>query len=109
MALPKFTLYKHVKVRSGWRYCKAALYPNGKIKPHVVIVSGVEETHREGAYYLNHNNTWTPASEDPQEAVRERLKRRSTAEYHRLHGTAAPEARVKKAPVGVTLQSAVDA
>lgn len=107
MALPKFTLYKHVKLKSGWRYCKAAWYPNGKIKPHVVIVGAVEETHRDGAYYLNHNNAWIPVGEDPQEAVRERLKRRSTAEYHRLHGTAPPE--VKKASLGVTLQMAIDA
>ena len=66
MALPKLTLYKHVKLRlSGWRYCKAALYPNGKIKPHIVIVRGVEETHRDGAYYLSHNKAWIPVGEEP--------------------------------------------
>lgn len=106
MAIPKFTLYKHVKLQSGWRYCKAAWYPNGKIKPHVVIVRGAEETHRDGAYYLSHNNTWIPVGDEPQQAVRERLKRRSTAEYHRLHGTAPPEA--KGASRGVTLQTAID-
>jgi integrase/recombinase XerD len=107
MALPKFTLYKHIKLKSGWRYCKAAWYPNGKIKPHVVFVSGVEETHRDGAYYLSHNNTWILVGENPQDAVKERLKQRSTAEYHRLHGTVPPD--LKKASVGITLQMAVDA
>lgn len=35
-----------------WRYCKAAWYSNGKVKPNVVIVESKEETHREGSYYL---------------------------------------------------------
>ena len=78
MALPKLTLYEHVKLDSGWRYCKAALYPNGKIKPHVVIVRGAEETHRDGTYFLSHNNRWIPVGGEPQEAVRERLKWRTT-------------------------------
>lgn len=57
MAIPKFTLYKHVKLDSGWRYCKAAWHTNSKVKHNVVLVNGVEETHREGSYYLSHNNT----------------------------------------------------
>lgn len=107
MAQPKCTLYKHVKLKSGWRYCKVPLYPNGKIKPHVVIVGGVEETHRDGAYYLSHNNTWIPFGEGPQEAVRERLKRQSAAEYHRLRGIAPPQP--KQSSLGITLQMAMDA
>jgi hypothetical protein len=36
MAQPKYTLYKYVKFKDGtWRYKKAALYSNGKIKPDV--------------------------------------------------------------------------
>ena len=48
MALPKFTIYKHVKLEYGWRYCKAAFHSNRKIKPDVVVVHGFEETHRRG-------------------------------------------------------------
>ena len=43
MALPKYTIYKHVKLEYGWRYCKAAFHSNGKIKPDIVVVRGVEE------------------------------------------------------------------
>ncbi len=64
MAIPKFTLYKHVKLDSGWRYCKAAWHTNSKVKPDVVLVNGVEETHREGSYYLSHNNSWIPGGDD---------------------------------------------
>jgi hypothetical protein len=37
----------------GWRYCKAAFCSNGKIKPNIVIVGGVEEKHTEERYFLN--------------------------------------------------------
>lgn len=109
MALPKFTIYKHVKLEYGWRYCKAAFHSNRKIKPDIVVVNGVEETHREGAYYLNHNQTWIPVGEDAKEAAKERLKRLNSAEYHRLNGTAAPDAKPRKMPTGIPVQIAVDA
>jgi len=109
MALPKFTIYKHVKLEYGWRYCKAAFHSNGKIKPDIVVVNGVEKTHHEGAYYLNHNQTWIPVGEDAKEAAKERLKRLNSAEYHRLNGTTAPEARPRKTPTGIPLQIAIDA
>jgi hypothetical protein len=60
----KFSIYKYVKLDGkGWRYARAAYHPNGKIKPHVVLVKGVngramEEKHTEGSYFLNFNNTW---------------------------------------------------
>jgi hypothetical protein len=38
----KLSIYKYVRTDKGWRYCKAAFHPNGKIKPNVVVVSGVE-------------------------------------------------------------------
>jgi hypothetical protein len=53
-----FSVYKYCKTKLGWRYCKAAFHPNGKIKPNVVIVSGVEEKHAEGRYFLNFNGQW---------------------------------------------------
>jgi hypothetical protein len=54
----KLTIYKYVRTGKGWRYCKAAFHPNGKIKPNAVVVSGVEEKHTEGRYFLNFNNEW---------------------------------------------------
>jgi hypothetical protein len=54
----KLSIYKYVRTHKGWRYCKAAFHPNGKIKPNVVVVSGVEEKHTEGRYFLNFNNEW---------------------------------------------------
>ena len=109
MALPKFTIYKHIKLEYGWRYCKAAFHSNRKIKPDIVVVNGVEQAHSEGAYYLNHNKTWIPVGEDAKEAEKERRKRLNSAEYHRLNGITAQEARPRKTPTGIPLQIAIDA
>ena len=46
--MAKLSIYKYVRTDKGWRYCKAAFHPNGKIKPNVVFVSGVEENTRRG-------------------------------------------------------------
>jgi len=43
---------KRVQTANGSRYCPAVLAANGRIKPNVVLVNGVEERHSEGAYYL---------------------------------------------------------
>ncbi len=59
MAQSKFTIYKYVKLKNGsWRYCRAAFYSNGKIKPNRRIVGGKEDEHTEGAYYLHHKKQW---------------------------------------------------
>jgi hypothetical protein len=42
MPQPKFQLYKHIKISGKWRYCRAASYSNGKVKPHVVVVGAQE-------------------------------------------------------------------
>jgi hypothetical protein len=101
--------YNTVVLEYGWRYCKAAFHSNGKIKPDIVVVNGVEKAYREGAYYLNHNQMWIPVGEDAKEAEKERRKRLNSAEYHRLNGITAPEARSKKTPTGIPLQMAIDA
>ena len=43
MAQPKYTIYKYVRLKGGWRYCPAALYANHTTKPDVTIVGGKEE------------------------------------------------------------------
>ena len=51
MPQPKFQLYKHIKISGKWRYCRAAIYSNGKVKLHVVVVCGQEEKHEEGSLW----------------------------------------------------------
>jgi integrase/recombinase XerD len=45
-------LTKRVQTPLGWRYCTVVLSANGRVKPDLVIVTGKQETHKEGAYYL---------------------------------------------------------
>jgi integrase len=45
-------LTKRVQTPHGWRYCTVVLSANGRVKPDVVLVNGQQETHKEGAYYL---------------------------------------------------------
>ena len=100
MAQSKFTLYKYFKLVGGsWRYCKAAFYANGKIKPNRCIVDGKEEEHPEGAYYLYHKKNWIPAGTDALEAQRRRNARLDEEEFKRLEGTVP----VQKATVEPTL------
>jgi len=87
MAQSKFTLYKYIKLAGGcWRYCRAAFYSNGKIKPNRCIVGGKEEEHPEGAYYLYHRNQWIPVGADALEAQLKRNARLDSEEFQRLGG-----------------------
>ena len=79
-----FSIYQYCKTNSGWRYCKAAFRSNGKIKPNVVIASGVEEKHTEGRYFLNFNGQWIDAGVGALEAQRRRQLRLNQIEYERL-------------------------
>src|ERR1700693_5976385 len=45
-------LTKRVQTPHGWRYCRVVLSANGRVKPDLVIVNDKQETHKEGAYYL---------------------------------------------------------
>jgi hypothetical protein len=81
MPQPKFQLYKHIKISGSWRYCRAAIYSNGKVKPHVVVVGGQEDKHEEGSYCIRHKNSWIEAGSDPLEAQRMRSKLVDQAEY----------------------------
>ena len=81
MPQPKFQLYKHCKIDGQWRYCRAAVFSNNKIKPHVVIVGGREEKNEEGTYCIRHKNSWIDAGTDPLEAQRLRSKLLDQVEY----------------------------
>src|SRR5271168_2221384 len=90
----KFSIYKYCKTDVGWRYCKAAFYPNGKIKPNIVLVRGTEEKHAEGSYFLNFNGRWIAVGDHASEAQRKRMLRLNQLEYARLSGrslTTAPD------------------
>jgi len=52
MANREVNLTKRVQTPQGWRYCRVLLSANGRVKPDAVIVSGKQERHPEGAYYL---------------------------------------------------------
>jgi integrase/recombinase XerD len=45
-------LTKRVHTAKGMRYCPVVLAANGRVKPDLVIVNGLQERHLEGAYYL---------------------------------------------------------
>ena len=49
----RVSVWKYVRIGKKWRYCKAAVGKNGKIKPDWVIVRGKEEHHPEGNFYLH--------------------------------------------------------
>jgi integrase/recombinase XerD len=86
ISVAKLTLYKYVRTERGWRYCKAVFHPNGKIKPNVVVVGGVEEKHTEGRYFLNSNDRWIDVGTDAIDAQRKRLLLLNQIEYARLSG-----------------------
>jgi len=44
---------KRVQTPQGVRYCPVVLSANGRIKPDAVLVSGKEQRHPEGAYYIS--------------------------------------------------------
>ena len=50
-------LTKRVKTARGLRYCAVARFANGRVKPDIVLLNGIEERHPEGAYYLEWRET----------------------------------------------------
>jgi hypothetical protein len=84
ISVAKLAIYKYVRTDKGWRYRKAAFHPNGKIKPNVVVVGGVEEKDSEGKYFLNCNNRWIDVGTGALDAQRKRLLLLNQMEYARL-------------------------
>ena len=46
---------KRIDAPEGKRYCPVVIGPNGRIKPDWVMFNDRQETHPEGAYYLDWN------------------------------------------------------
>lgn len=53
MAHTKVSIWKYVKTPSGWRYCRALIGSNSKIRPNFVRYKKLVEEHQEGYYCLN--------------------------------------------------------
>jgi integrase/recombinase XerD len=52
--MARVNITKQVLIKGkGKRFCAVAYATNGKLKPNVVLVEGVEETHPEGRYYID--------------------------------------------------------
>jgi integrase/recombinase XerD len=99
VAQPKFTLYKHIKIDGQWRYCRAAVASNNKVKPHMVLVGGQEEKHEDGSYCVRHKDTWIDVTNDPAEALRRRTK---------MSGQESPVQQTAPAGTGIPLAEAVE-
>ncbi len=62
---PNLPCTKHVKIEGQWRYYRAAVGANNKPKPHIIVVDGQEEEHKDGSYCVRHKNTWIDVGNDP--------------------------------------------
>jgi integrase len=80
-------LTKRIQTLKGMRYCPVVLSPNGRVKPDLVLVSGKQERHSEGAYYLewreNGRRIRLSVGKDPQDAAARR--QRKEAELNALN------------------------
>jgi hypothetical protein len=72
----KVQLYKYVKVNGRWKYCKAVFYENNRLKPHAVLIGGVEQTIKDGTYCLSYGRGWENVGGDPSEALKALLRKR---------------------------------
>ena len=79
MANREVNLTKRIQTPHGWRYCRVLVSPNGRVKPDIVVVSGKEERHVEGAYYLEWRDgakrVRLSVGKDPQDAAARRLRK----------------------------------
>ena len=72
MSNRKVRLLKYVRTEKGWRRCNVVLAKNGRLKPHYVIVNGLEQHHPEGHYELKFHQgskaKYIPVGVDPADA-----------------------------------------
>src|ERR1035437_5739013 len=93
MGLTTYSIYKYVRIEGkGWRYCKPALAANKKPKPNVIIVDGKEETHPEGAYYLNIRGQWERVGLTAAEAISKRARYLAAQRFEKDTGEKLPDA-----------------
>jgi integrase len=64
----KVSIWKYVKTANGWRYCRAVVGSNRKIRPNCVLYKSLVEEHTEGYYCLNIGGKWVPVGPSAAEA-----------------------------------------
>ncbi len=103
--LSKFSVYKYVKTAKGWRYARAAYAKNNKLRPDVVVISGQEERHTEGSYYLLNDGKWIHAGKTAVEAQEARDKAIADYNRNRAYGMNEPAHPVQKStPLAVAVE-----
>ena len=79
----KVSIWKYVKTPNGWRYCRAVLGSNNKVRPDLVLYKKQVQEHSEGYYCLNIGGNWIAVGESSIEATK-----RQKDEQARLAATA---------------------
>jgi len=79
MRAREVNLSKRIQTPRGLRYCRVIWAPNGRIKPHVVLIDGKEVVHSEGSYYIEWREDGKrlrlSVGNDPVEAAVERQRK----------------------------------
>ena len=71
MAHRKVSIWKYVKMTSGdWRYCRAVISSNNKVRPNLVWFKKQVQEHPEGYYCLNIGGKWIAVGESAVEALK---------------------------------------
>src|SRR5208282_3256133 len=88
-------LTKRIRTTNGMRFCPVVLSANGRVKPDVVLVNGKQETHREGAYYLDWRDgvrrVRLSVGGDPSDANNRRLRKEAELNATAHGATIAPD------------------
>ena len=79
----KVSIWKYVKTPNGWRYCRAVVGSNNKVRPNFVLYQQQVQEHPEGHYCLNIGGKWIAIGESSVEAAK-----RQKDEEARLAATA---------------------
>jgi integrase/recombinase XerD len=102
-------LTKRVQTNAGLRYYPVVFARNGRVKPDVVFIDGIEERHPEGAYYLD----WYEGSKrkrlsvgkDAAMAFARKMRKQAELNAKAQGVPIAPEAQEQS---GQSLQAAID-
>ena len=66
----KVSIWKYVKTTNGWRYCRAVVGSNNKVRPNLVSYKKQMQDHPEGYYCLNVGGKWIAVGESAAEAAK---------------------------------------
>lgn len=66
----KVSIWKYVKTPNGWRYCRAVVGSNNKVRPNFVLYQQRLQEHSEGHYCLNIGGKWIAIGESSVETAK---------------------------------------